>query len=768
MARPAMQCWGRDGLICHPVVTPLAPTSLSPLSSTVDATLPPIGGHKCKVLAFAKGMICAADPANDWSFARPVMGMARRALCDAGVHHANASPSPLVMTAPSPMQEVDNVGRGSSSWFDWPPPAQSGTSRWSYFCSVSTAIALSATICSSTRAGLRRFRQRRSQRSSKACALELAPALDRPGKRSARAKASSHRGGAAVLPLPGRRSTSPSLHIRFFYASPICEQAGKERLPKLDAESEYTAMAHAMQHAAEPDVAKLTASVATADSLSLAATAKDEGEEWWHISAHCDPETGRLVLEDEDGCAHLLDVRPSLVAERRFGGSGRRPPLGVLVLSCASERIGRMMLECGVTFVVVTLGPLLDAAARMFTTYFYRVLLAAWPLRNARRLARTGQPRALLPQLHDLPAAGLSHDVSDFSDIAHGDAQKEAVMAAFSAAREALRSSTRKDLRAAAERVVILEPSGPARQLSLTDGASNDDIESAIVLHEEDNVQRAASFRQDVECWEDEEEAASDCYSAEGLPRSLSGERPSWHKGGEMSAAWPSEGRPCLPEDCEDFVGRPQELLALSRLVGSRGRRLGVLHGAAGVGKSALVAEFCRFIVAPGRRFAEVPEPGKGTASAGQQRLAYVSLRNLAAGRQMASDKDAGQELEDLVRSAVAGAASALSGSAAARQTCLVVDSADTASGWHDDIATSLLGADRNLSLLLVRRQPLYRLDAADGDRWKPVNMELGSLTARDAATLFMRRVHRPLREGDFVEGSRRQEILKSADVVPR
>ncbi|CAK0899164.1 unnamed protein product, partial [Prorocentrum cordatum] len=94
----------------------------------------------------------------------------------------------------------------------------------------------------------------------------------------------------------------------------------------------------------------LGVSVATLDVLSQIgseAPAPGAGRDWWHISAHCDSDSGQLVFEDGLGGAHLLPTAA-------LGVALRRPPLGVVLLACCSEQAGRRLVEGGVPFVLAT------------------------------------------------------------------------------------------------------------------------------------------------------------------------------------------------------------------------------------------------------------------------------------------------------------------------------------------------------------------------------------------------------------------------------
>ncbi|CAK0887801.1 unnamed protein product [Prorocentrum cordatum] len=223
-----------------------------------------------------------------------------------------------------------------------------------------------------------------------------------------------------------------------------------------------------------------------------------------------------------------------------------------------------------------------------------------------------------------------------------------------------------------------------------------------------------------------------ECTSVGRFPSSASTAGPG------RSAAWAAatgEEPGGALEDCEDFVGRAWELRWLLRLLGAAGgRRVVVLHGAWGSGKSALAAEFCRYAAAPGRRFSDVRAPG---GEGRQKRLALVSLQD-------AGGAGAEARASRLLQTAAAG----LCSGSPADSACLVVDQAEEHLGWHDALAAELLQGNPWLHLLLVRSQPVYKLEGTD--RWKPQNFGLPPLSGDEGARLFLSRVHRPLTELDF------------------
>lgn len=448
------------------------------------------------------------------------------------------------------------------------------------------------------------------------------------------------------------------------------------RLPELNVEAEYTGIKDAVLCSGSQATVQLDVAIATLENLSrLGMVAPDPhgSVDWWHISAHTESQTGRLVLEDEDGCAHTVQLNTTWLL-------APRPPLGAMVLACGSRSIGDVLLRCGVLFVLVAVGPLMDAAARTFTRHFYRILLS-------------------------LPTGPLPLEAAK-------------VRTAFETARELLRSAPRAEIRAEAAKLLLLEPTDyfqihPLAPPGPEAGAGPSPVESNSL----------------VSPW------------VAPVP-SLDVTKFTWQPVGTREL-----GR---PEDCEDFVGRAQELCALMRLLGSQARRLVVLHGPEGIGKSALCAEFCRVASGAGRRFSAVQTSRSCNSS--QPRLTFVSLRGPPTPTDMHSVGSLERPDPAYVHTLLLSAAALVApddGEHAA-QACMVIDHAEPELGWWDSFASEILSAHPTLRLLLARRQPLFAL--SDGNvRWKPVNVRVTALSLDDCATLFLRRVHRPLTQQDFI-----------------
>mmetsp|Transcript_17946 Transcript_17946/g.41868 ORF Transcript_17946/g.41868 Transcript_17946/m.41868 type:complete len:764 (-) Transcript_17946:182-2473(-) len=530
------------------------------------------------------------------------------------------------------------------------------------------------------------------------------------------------------------------LHVNFLFASPLCHAGSSDRLPPLNVRTEFVAVQKALEHSCSSASICLDVSAATVDNFSRLATAPPPSNasssiEWWHIAAHAGPSGGTIVLENEDGCAHVQDAS-------FFASSLCRPPFGAVILSCASEGLGQALLEAGSAFVLITRGSLRDSAAKLFTEHFYRHLFAHWGSNDQQQEIPTVLPSPLaLTSMPSTPGSpfgmdqwhlaniGSSATSSDSSTSSRSwDVLASTVRAAFDAGKEALLRASSPATRAEAAKIELLEGSGkrcisPVSAPRIPRGDSGVDGMPATL-----GLGNAGG---------------STCPWTEksiGGVQSPDGEEPSFG-----------------PHVCEDFIGRAKELQQVINYITAR--RLVVLHGPPGAGKSSFCAEFCRFVAAPGRKLSAVRQSVGAVASSAdgasseewKHRLGFVSLEEVSKG---------GQDTER-VTSAVLTLASQLGGS-----SCLVVDDAEQKFGWHDSIAIQLLRQFASLGLLLVRRRPLYRLDGCD--RWKPVNLELGPLSDQEASRVFLARVHRPLFERDFSRGGDGHANLRYEEVLPR
>lgn len=512
-----------------------------------------------------------------------------------------------------------------------------------------------------------------------------------------------------VPPLPCvtclDKRRKPLLEVQYLYASPILRPGkSSERLPALRWQEEVAAIKDALEidfdydsgPLVERDGTPLSASassragtwttgsyastsarmqvlVATVNRLSrlAASSAATSGHSWWHIAAHSEPGTDRLILEDQDGAPQVVPMSAIFKCQT--------PPLGVSVLTCAGEQAGRALLAAGASFAIVATGQLRDSTARMFASYFYR-------------------------QLH------CACQSLESSDSERGI--EERVRLAFRAAKEVLKTATNAAIRADANQLLLLEKSSDLPIMS----ARSSPTWMPVAVAPETPIEGPLHRLMPVDGFGMQAGSVTEHADGEDIQDT------------ELSSLNSS-----APEDCEDFVGRGSELQRLLQILGaSGGRRVVILHGPCGMGKSAIGAELCRFATAPGRRFAPVK---------GRQRLAYVSLQNSAI------DSETGTAA--CAHLAIFAAAAGLA-SKDGERSCLLIDRAEKQFGWSDDFVPELLDKHPQLCLLITRRSPLYRLDGQGGDRWKPVNIALGPLPDVEAAQLFLQRLHRPLFPSDL------------------
>jgi len=206
-----------------------------------------------------------------------------------------------------------------------------------------------------------------------------------------------------------------------------------------------------------------------------------------------------------------------------------------------------------------------------------------------------------------------------------------------------------------------------------------------------------------------------------------------------------------------------------------------VLHGPAGIGKSAVALEFVHFATAPGRLFSCAPLILRLTSLGGLEeaiaemeeqveglaRRLGVLLRPASANSRMSdldssrSDSGGGTAFSELTEASDLLSTQVLARSRirrglqqierrqpAAKVLCIVDDAAGAVAGsanmrW---LFGDLIEHTRHLHFLILSREPIY----ADLGNTKMVNEALGGLTETDAARLFLQRIHRQLEPRDL------------------
>lgn len=197
-----------------------------------------------------------------------------------------------------------------------------------------------------------------------------------------------------------------------------------------------------------------------------------------------------------------------------------------------------------------------------------------------------------------------------------------------------------------------------------------------------------------------------------------------------------------LPSPVEDFVGRGATIAAVaSGFLGQR--RVIWLHGKAGIGKSALLSEFCRFYAMPGDRLFSRTFRGPGDGAGPSEAEAAAGGRATQRGVQVLRVFGLGPEAV-LERLRVALAEMPKGGP----PTLLALDGVEESLAQRDSKAGELwsflgeaLALSSPLRLLLASREPRYDAPLPG----KVVAMEVPPLSREDACLLLARRAHRPL-----------------------
>lgn len=242
-----------------------------------------------------------------------------------------------------------------------------------------------------------------------------------------------------------------------------------------------------------------------------------------------------------------------------------------------------------------------------------------------------------------------------------------------------------------------------------------------------------------------------------------------------------------LPARTQDFVGRGGDLHAVLQVLSTR--RACVVHGPAGIGKSALGGELAHFSSAPGRPFscaarivnidsAEVSHVVAALEEAvvgigeqlrvplqqwpGESRTVPSSARSSTSAFSSASDAialaDPYRDMDPmsmllLARQRLCRALQAVEKARRSSRLLLIIDD-DAGALSHGDEVRRLLGElldnTHNVHVVICSREPMYTALGAT----KAVNIPLCGLAEPDAARLLLLRIHRPLAPPDFAPGS--------------
>eukprot|EP00931_Biecheleriopsis_adriatica_P048667 TRINITY_DN28132_c0_g1_i1.p1 TRINITY_DN28132_c0_g1~~TRINITY_DN28132_c0_g1_i1.p1 ORF type:complete len:1666 (-),score=253.03 TRINITY_DN28132_c0_g1_i1:85-5082(-) len=231
-----------------------------------------------------------------------------------------------------------------------------------------------------------------------------------------------------------------------------------------------------------------------------------------------------------------------------------------------------------------------------------------------------------------------------------------------------------------------------------------------------------------------------------------------------------SFAEPCggsLPAPVEDFVGRGAAMTSIAKtFLGNR--RVMWLHGRAGVGKSALAAEFCRFYALPGDRLfspcsnaseglSELPSEAEIAAGSHRISCAAAAWGRECSSRLLQLSGFSPQETLEKLQVMFGPGLDRLHklDLSARRLWLLALDGVDNIFTTDDASETSnkiwslledALNAARNLRILLTSRRPCYDAPLS----CKVVAFELPPLAVEDVCLLLLRRAHRPLFPRDF------------------
>ncbi|CAE7410406.1 unnamed protein product [Symbiodinium sp. CCMP2592] len=394
-----------------------------------------------------------------------------------------------------------------------------------------------------------------------------------------------------------------------------------------------------------------------------------------------------LLLEDEVGCSQPLPRWRLLQWLRQSQDQGRKSPLSAVFLNCCdSEGIAGAFMEAGVPHVICCRGRVFDGACKTFTKAFYRALAAGRQVFSAYEYARESVATA--------PQAGL-------------------------------RAEAPKFLLLPRQEDVLRYPGLSVAPMARHYGATLQLLTARVLDGRQ--LGNAASALQ-------------------------------W-----MGAGGSETSKSVLPGRHQHFLGRAQEMVEMARHLSRGGDRharvVNVWGKAPGLGKTAMLAEFTRFCNYPGRLFEgasiwvtltlESPTETlsgplsleRASSSGSNSERGHLFLEQVAQAVTNFMEQVYGRKshFENLRE----GLLWALRRLDIQGRTLLVLDGIED---WVDSSAVrgllaDMLQATERLCLLFGSRIHVQNSFAG----LKTDNLELRPLQARDAAQLFLFRVHRHL-----------------------
>lgn len=239
-----------------------------------------------------------------------------------------------------------------------------------------------------------------------------------------------------------------------------------------------------------------------------------------------------------------------------------------------------------------------------------------------------------------------------------------------------------------------------------------------------------------------------------------------------------------LPARPQDFVGRGEDLRKILHVLSSR--RVCVVHGPEGIGKSALVTELAHYAASPGRPFSCAARIANIDSAGLDRVVAALEEAALGIGDQMRVSHrqwsgDSRMSIPSSARS-TASAFSSFSDASVLAESCrdidplsallparqrlrrvlqaverarrgsrllLIIEDDVGALSQNDEVRRllgELLEHTHNLHLVICSREPMYTPLGPT----KAVNVQLRGLAEPDAARLLLLRIHRPLGLADF------------------